>query len=70
MEVHEPLSDAQAWTLTQHEQPPALEFTEVDEHGVRRRGGLLNKFRAKASRANAEAIAKPDTDDLKEIEHH
>lgn len=70
VEVHEPLTDEEAWSLTQHEQLPALEFKEIDEHGVRRPGGLMNKFRAKVSRANAEAIAKPDTDDLKEIEHH
>ena len=70
VEVHEPLTDAEAWTLTQHEQLPALELPEVDAHGVRRPGGLRNRFRAKVSRSNAEAIAKPKPDDLKEIEHH
>jgi ubiquinol-cytochrome c reductase cytochrome b subunit len=70
VEVHEPLSDAQAWRLTQHEQLPPLELESTDAHGVRRPGGLRNKLRARASRANAEVIAKPDGDDLKEIEHH
>ena len=70
VEVHEPLTDAQAWTLTQHEQLPPLELEATDSHGVRRPGGLRNKFRARASRANAEAIAKPKPDDLKGIEHH
>lgn len=70
VEVHEPLSDAKAWTLTQHEQLPALELPEVDAHGVRRPGGLRNRLRTKASRSNAEAIAKPKPDDLKELDHH
>jgi ubiquinol-cytochrome c reductase cytochrome b subunit len=70
VEVHEPLSEAKAWKLTQHEQLPPLELESTDSHGVRRPGGMRNKLRSRASRANAETIAKPDTDDLKEIEHH
>jgi ubiquinol-cytochrome c reductase cytochrome b subunit len=69
VEVHEPLSDAQAWTLTQHEQLSPLELESTDAHGIRRPGGLRNKIRARVSRANAEAIAKPVSEDLKEIDH-
>lgn len=70
VEVHQPLTDAEAFAITQHEQLKPLELGAVDDHGVRRRGGVLNKLRARISRANAEQIAKPSPDDMKEIEHH
>ena len=70
VEVHEPVSAEQAWTLTQHEQLNPLELKSVDEHGVRRPGGLRNKLRSRASRAVTEQVVKPGGDDLKEIEHH
>ena len=70
MEIHQPLTDAEAFTLTQHEQLQLLELEEVDSHGVRRPGGIANKLRARISRATTEQIAAPSPDDLKEIEHH
>jgi ubiquinol-cytochrome c reductase cytochrome b subunit len=70
VEVHEPISPELAWKLTAHEQTPALALEDVDARGVRRAGGLKNKLRKRISQANAESIAKPTANDLKEIEHH
>jgi ubiquinol-cytochrome c reductase cytochrome b subunit len=70
VEVHEPISPELAWKLTAHEQAPALALEDVDSRGVRRAGGLKNKLRKRISQANAENIAKPTANDLKEIEHH
>ena len=70
VEVHEPISPELAWKLTAHEQAPALALEDVDARGVRRTGGLKNKLRKRMSQANAESIAKPTANDLKEIEHH
>jgi ubiquinol-cytochrome c reductase cytochrome b subunit len=70
VEVHEPISPELAWKLTAHEQAPPLALEEVDANGVRRVGGLKNKLRKRLSQANAESIAKPTLNDLKEIEHH
>jgi ubiquinol-cytochrome c reductase cytochrome b subunit len=70
VEVHEPVSPEQAWTLTQHEQRPALDLKMIDKHGVRRPGGLRNKIRSRFSQAVTEQVPKPEEDDLKEIEHH
>lgn len=70
VEVHQPLTDAEAYVLTQHEQLEPLELEEIDSHGVRRPGKIVNKLRARISRATTEQIAKPSPDDLKEIEHH
>jgi ubiquinol-cytochrome c reductase cytochrome b subunit len=70
VEVHEPISPELAWKLTAHEQAPALALEDVDSRGVKRAGGLKNKLRKRISQANAENIAKPTANDLKEIEHH
>jgi ubiquinol-cytochrome c reductase cytochrome b subunit len=70
VEVHEPISPELAWKLTAHEQAPALALEDVDARGVRRAGSLKNKLRKRISQANAESIAKPTANDLKEIEHH
>ena len=70
VEVHEPISPELAWKLTAHEQAPALALEDVDSRGVRRARGLKNKLRKRISQANAESIAKPTSNDLKEIEHH
>ena len=70
VEVHEPISPELAWKLTAHEQAPALALEDVDSRGVRRAGALKNKLRKRISQANAESIAKPTANDLKEIEHH
>ena len=70
VEVHEPISAAKAWILTQHDQPTALEFPTADAHGVRAPKGALNKLRARMSKAAVEQVAKPTDQDVKEIEHH
>jgi ubiquinol-cytochrome c reductase cytochrome b subunit len=70
VEVHEPLSPQKAYTLTSHEQVPALELPEADAAGVRRPKAFTSKLRARMSASVSEQIAKPNADDLKEIEHH
>ncbi|NBQ66560.1 MAG: cytochrome b, partial [Actinobacteria bacterium] len=72
IEVHEPLSPEKAYLLTQHEQPPALESNLSNEYGVRNPKALRSKIRARLSRSQAEQIAKPTANDLKELEggHH
>jgi ubiquinol-cytochrome c reductase cytochrome b subunit len=70
VEVHEPISPELAWKLTAHEQNPALALEDIDSRGVRRPGALKNKLRKRISQANAESVAKPNMEDLKEIEHH
>ena len=70
VEVHEPISPELAWKLTAHEQAPALALEDVDARGVQRGSRLKNKLRKRISQANAESIAKPTLNDLKEIEHH
>ncbi len=70
VEVHEPISPEKAWLLTQHEQNPPLALEENDLRGVRRRGVLKNKLRARMSKAHAVSVPKATADDLKEIEHH
>ena len=70
VEVHEPISPELAWKLTSHEQAPVLALEDVDARGVRRAGGLKNKLRKRLNQSNAESIAKPTLNDLKEIEHH
>ncbi len=70
IEVHEPISKEKAWTLTQHEQPLALEHVAEDEHGVRNPNSRGSKLRARISRADAEQIQKPGGDAHKEIDSH
>jgi len=70
VEVHTPLTAEQSWTLTQHEQRPALELPEEDNHGVARGKVLRNKLRSRMSRAAVEEVTKPISDDMKEIEGH
>jgi ubiquinol-cytochrome c reductase cytochrome b subunit len=70
VEVHEPISPELAWKLTAHEQAPPLALEDTDANGVRRAGGLKNKLRKRLNQSNAESIAKPTLNDLKEIEHH
>jgi ubiquinol-cytochrome c reductase cytochrome b subunit len=72
VEVHEPISAEKAYTLTQHEQAPALELPDEDAHGVRNPGGLKRKIRARASKANAEQIPAVTQTELAQLEggHH
>ncbi|MFF1396080.1 cytochrome bc complex cytochrome b subunit [Streptomyces sp. NPDC058287] len=52
VEIHEPLTRAELYTLTAHEQPPALESgPETDVNGVRRRIPRAERLRVRLSRA-------------------
>jgi len=64
VEIHEPISPAQAWVLTSHEQPGALEVPEYDQNQVRRPKALANRIRQRLSRSNAEQIKKPTAKEL------
>jgi len=69
IEVHEPLSPEKAYALTQHEQSAPLELEEVDAAGVRNPQGIRGKLRRRMSVASQEQIAKPTSNELKELEH-
>ncbi|NDA41963.1 MAG: ubiquinol-cytochrome c reductase cytochrome b subunit, partial [Actinobacteria bacterium] len=69
-EVHEPISPQKAYTLTQHEQPPALEPAMSDANGVRNPKGAKAKLQARMSRAHSEQISKPTPREMLEIEDH
>jgi ubiquinol-cytochrome c reductase cytochrome b subunit len=70
VEVHEPISDAKAFVLSQHEQIPALNLSSEDSQGVKRPKALLAKLRSRMSGAITEQIPKVTSEDIKEIEHH
>ena len=72
VEVHEQLSAEKKWTLTQHEQMPAIELVETDKRGVINPKGIRAKLQARFSAANAEVVAKPTPDEVKQLEsgHH
>ena len=72
VEVHEELSAEKKWTLTQHEQMPAIELVETDKRGVINPKGIRAKLQARFSAANAEVVAKPTPDEVKQLEsgHH
>jgi ubiquinol-cytochrome c reductase cytochrome b subunit len=70
VEVHEPLSPERAYTLTSHEQPPAIEPVMADQNGVRNPKGAKAKLQARLSRAHSEQVAKPTAKDMLEIEDH
>ncbi len=77
VEVHEPLSQAQLYTLTQHEQEPPYEIGPlVDAGGVRRRVKASQRMRARLARAMFgpdKRIAKPTVEEYQELtsgDHH
>jgi ubiquinol-cytochrome c reductase cytochrome b subunit len=70
IEVHEPLSQEKLFTLTQHEQPAAIEPVAADENGVRNPKGAKAKLQARLSRAHSEQVAKPSPKEMLEIEDH
>ncbi|GHF32263.1 MULTISPECIES: cytochrome bc1 complex cytochrome b subunit [Streptomyces] len=71
VEVHEPLSQDQLFTLTSHEQPKPLELEpEVDENGVTRKAGASQRLRAKLSKGfygEGTHIPKPTAEEYHEI---
>ncbi|MFE7440998.1 cytochrome bc complex cytochrome b subunit [Streptomyces chartreusis] len=77
IEVHEPLTQGQLHTLTQHEQHPPYEIgPRVDANGVRRRVTPSQRVRARLARAmfgSASRIEKPTVEEYREVtsgEHH
>jgi ubiquinol-cytochrome c reductase cytochrome b subunit len=72
VEVHEELSPAKKFALTQHEQPVAIELVKEDARGVLNPKGIRAKLQARFSAAHAENIAKPTPAEVKELEggHH
>ncbi|WP_367323885.1 cytochrome bc complex cytochrome b subunit [Streptomyces sp. HUAS ZL42] len=77
VEVHEPLTQEQLFTLTQHEQNPPYEIGPlVDAGGVRRQVKVSQRVRARLARAMfgpAARITKPSVEEYKELtsgEHH
>jgi ubiquinol-cytochrome c reductase cytochrome b subunit len=72
VEVHEQLSAEKKWTLTQHEQLPAIQLVESDKRGVSNPKGFRAKLQARFSAANAESVAKPTPEEVKQLEsgHH
>ncbi|MGV9453917.1 cytochrome bc1 complex cytochrome b subunit [Streptomyces sp. NPDC003635] len=77
VEIHEPLSQAQLHTLTQHEQHPPYEIGRlVDANGVRRPVRVSQRVRARLARAMfgpGTRIPKPTAEEYREItsgDHH
>ncbi|WP_328503563.1 cytochrome bc complex cytochrome b subunit [Streptomyces sp. NBC_00457] len=77
LEVHEPVSQAQLFTLTQHEQNPPYELGPlVDAGGVRRPVKPSQRLRARLSRAMFgpdKRIEKPTVEEYREVtsgDHH
>ncbi|MFD5325103.1 cytochrome bc complex cytochrome b subunit [Streptomyces sp. NPDC127092] len=78
VEVHQPLSQGERYKLTAHEQyEPAELPPAVDENGVERKIGRMEKLRVKLNRGYYGAdnqIAKPTVEEFREIEsghgHH
>jgi ubiquinol-cytochrome c reductase cytochrome b subunit len=72
IEVHEELSAAKKFTLTQHEQPQAIALVVEDKQGVLNPKGIRAKIQTRLSKANAENIAKPTASEVRELEggHH
>ncbi|MDQ1044661.1 cytochrome bc complex cytochrome b subunit [Streptomyces sp. V4I2] len=77
VEVHEPLSQAHLFTLTQHEQEPPYEIGPlVDAGGVRRRVKPSQRLRARLAKAvfgPGKRIEKPTVEEYRELtrgDHH
>ncbi|WP_055586138.1 cytochrome bc1 complex cytochrome b subunit [Peterkaempfera griseoplana] len=71
IEVHEPLTQAQLYKLTAHDQHRPAELpAAVDENGVARKVSLTQKLRAKLSRGyfgDEGQIPKPSAEEYREI---
>ena len=72
VEIHEELSAEKKYTLTAHQQPVAIAMVKEDSQGVINPKGIRAKLQARLSAANAESIAKPTVNEVKELEsgHH
>ncbi|WSJ91007.1 ubiquinol-cytochrome c reductase cytochrome b subunit [Streptomyces sp. NBC_01304] len=74
VEVHEPLSRAQLYTLTSHEQPKAFELgPKVDSNGVERKFRRADRLRARLARSMygpGTHIPKATPEEFLEIQAH
>ena len=72
IEVHEPISEADRFVLTQHESPRPLELEPAtDANGIPRGRILASKIRARVSRFYFEdTVAPPTPDEVRELEGH
>jgi ubiquinol-cytochrome c reductase cytochrome b subunit len=72
IEVHEPISEADRYTLTQHESRHPLELQPAtDANGIPRRSILTSKIRARMSRFYFEDTVDPPTPaEVRELEGH
>ena len=70
IEVHEPVSDEEAWKLASHEQRLPLETApEVDANGIANPNSRKDRIRARLSRGLlADQIAKPTNEELLALE--
>ncbi|RJK96897.1 cytochrome b [Vallicoccus soli] len=70
VEVHEPVTPAEAWVLTQQEVQRPLELgPATDENGVRRPGSLHHRLRARVSRFYfGDRVEPPTPDEVRELE--
>ncbi|MEU2561158.1 cytochrome bc complex cytochrome b subunit [Streptomyces longispororuber] len=71
VEVHEPLTQAERYTLTAHEQPRTYEIGPlVDAHGVARRVRRSDRLRARLSRAMygpGTYVPKPTVEEYRQV---
>ena len=72
VEIHEELTPAQKFTLTQHKQPKALLLPATDANGVLNPQGIKGKIRARFSQAHVEQVPAPTESEAKALEggHH
>jgi ubiquinol-cytochrome c reductase cytochrome b subunit len=72
VEIHEELTAAEKFTLTQHEQPRALIVPATDANGVVNPQGIKGKIRARFSQAHVEQVPAPTETEAKALEggHH
>lgn len=69
VEIHEELSPAKKYALTQHEQPKAIALVTEDARGVLNPKGFRAKVQARFSTAHAVNIPKPTPNELKKIDN-
>jgi ubiquinol-cytochrome c reductase cytochrome b subunit len=63
IEIHEPISDAKKWTLTQHQSPEALAAPLSASATL----GLKGKLRSRMNRAHATQVPAPTLSELKAL---
>lgn len=70
-EVHEPISDDEAYRITSYNRQVPYEVAPPDEHGVPAPSGLMDRFRAKVSAFYfGPVLSKPTRAELEEAHAH